>query len=325
MQQRIVGRTNPDSAVCNAQTHMLLDREEREGFTTDFTTHSGRLARSARNIEYLRKQEHDCPDALFEELTNAIKARPYSLRFDHSADDTDSIREYGKILSNRALQEAKIANDRGGTGMSVGIDESYFANRDFVFTWADFTDSSNTPRVENSTFILPKTNLIETHQAWMSLQDWADYSSNTTDPHIGNHMTSEKAPLERRSYVADFYYGEDIYKAIALKTFEAIKTFILINANESAIGFDYDKTKDLLGYIAKRKPMCPNGNGLENAISDYALNEKQLAFINTPSCERGELIQTALERMLVSVRRNAELKVPGYVSLPEALTLPART
>jgi hypothetical protein len=243
-----------------------------------------------------------------------------TLRFAFNKDHEETILSAGRLSSNKALREGGN-NFAGGTSSAQGNDEMEFGNTGFVFT-NPFFHPPGQPRdvYRGNECYMPGTHLVRGGDAWLSFHDWLDYLGRTHDyePYLGNERANPASHPARRSVACDFYYGDDIPEAVALKTFEALKTVILMNRDDSEHGFDLDKASGILGRMGRARDMFPNGNGLDVPVESLELSEPQLRFLVEKSPERDALVAAAVNGVILTMHKQAEMKVPGFISLDGA-------
>jgi len=304
-------------------TKAILTAEQEAGIPFDLTSLQGRRMRSHKNLEYMHEANADCPNALLGELMERIDNKHCTLLFEYSHDTKlEHIIQDGNLLSNAALlkRDSKIS---GGTSTCVVDDDKSFGNTDFVFTHPLFNDAGAPIDHIRTRFYVPGDRLLSNEYAWPSFRDWSD----ARDLYLGNKTFGDDVPDSQKSHVCDFFMGGDIQEAIALKTFEAIKTAIFLHpGNESPEGFDTVAASEFLTRIKNiRFPAyygnLSNYNKLGVPLASLELTDKQKAFLLKRSPERNALIQEAVDATLNSMRDLAEVKVPRFISLDGAASV----
>ncbi|MCE2926692.1 MAG: hypothetical protein LW823_03475 [Rickettsiales bacterium] len=290
---------------------------EQEAMDTDFTTPRGRKERSERNLEFIRGQNADCPFTLIQELSEKIRKMPITLYHQTSihptADYHSPILEAGEILSNMALKEKGVVFE-SRTDVNGPHDSQNFGNTDFVFTRPIFGAPSH--RIGGTYF--PASDTILNDYAWLSFDDWlnTDIQQYNDSRYTGNKVTHEK----ELCFLYDFFQGKnDIAQAVAYKTYETIKTAMLIYKDENArYGFDEEKVGQYIDDFAShfRGHIVHASNRLTKPLSEYTISDKQRAFLeDADNAERNTLIQAALNSTLEAVSQLAEVKVPHSIPL----------
>ncbi len=298
----------------------------QEGNALDLITVKGRATRSAKNLHYLREQNADCPKSLLGELTGIVKRKKCALVFDYFSHEEDvdrRIAESGHLSSNLALRDSGESTSGGSTGTCVVDDDKEFGNVDFVFTRPLFYDSDTPIRYIREKFYLPGDHLIAGQIAWLSFTDWADFKGGgkPQDEYVGNSWRRDDVADVKKSFICDFYVGKDIPEAIALKTFETIKTAILLAADDTVSGFNIENAMQFLDNIAHagyRRGRLREDNKLEKPLAALELNDRQKEFLLTRSDAKDAFIKKAVESTLIIMRDHAEIKVPRFVALDGA-------
>ncbi len=301
--------------------HPIAKLVQKEGATPDFTTPEGRHARSARNLRILQQQHDDYPNTLRAELEQAMARTQCTALFAHDTDHTDSIIKQGQLLSNAQLLKNGI--DPGGMTASCVInDEKMFGNTDFVFTSPQFHEPGAALTPRGGRLFVPAAKVVASEQAWLSFSDWADIASSSgkgQDKYTGSRRGAGNELPPEKSFVTDFYMGDDITKAMAVKTFEAMKAAIVLHPDpaqpeafnrEAALKF-----LDNLAIPGYRRGALGNHNTLEKPLSGYTLTEAQLKLLTGRSELRGTLLQKATAATLSTMAEYAELKIPNHLSL----------
>lgn len=311
MQQAVVRHKNNPAE----RMHMLI---ASEGETPDFTTPKGRRIRSACNLRYLTEKNADCPRTLMHELTETMASKKCTTVFRYSKEDTDKIIAGGLIKSNARLRKEGIDTSDGLTAACAVDDHQKFSNTDFIFTTPQFHDANEAIIGKGDRFYVPARKVIESEAAWLSFMDWSQ--SYDRDRYAGNFYRNPSTDPATQSILSDFFIGQDIPKAMAVKAFQALKTAILINADtEQPSGFDYENTKKFLKNLTssayRRGRLEKEGNTLDKPLYAFTLTPKQTEFLTHRSPARDALVKDAVTATLSAMSEYAELKVPNSLSL----------
>lgn len=326
------GDVLPADAVADAERaayqrmqDALRYRSARDQKDLDLVTPEGRRRRSQKNLDYLAENNSDCPDLLHLRLTEAVSRKQLTIKhsvWDISIDPQDIVKS-GALLSNLELKRRNV-KVRGGTAGSSVNDDEEFGNTHFLFTYPVFHDPGEAlPSGERHFYIPPDEGLIE-NSTWLSFRDWA---SMTKDNYLGNKQRERgRADEDTRlhSVAYDFFVGKkDISQAVAYKTFEALKTAIMLYRDEShPLGFNEEKASHFLQYLMSdryRNGALGNDNTLERPLKYYHLSEVQQEFLadnDNPVAQK--MIRQALASTLHTMSKEAELKVPHSLSLDGA-------
>lgn len=275
--------------------------------------------RSAKNLQYMQQHNSDCPQAFFESVLEQIESKRCVLRFDYDG-NKETIFKDGALLSNKALKDKSVATN-GGTDSCVLDDHAAFGNTDFVFTRPMFLQEDEPIRRLPDKFHVPFSPTLA-ERSWLSFNDWADYrgGGKQRDEYLGNLWKNTATADTKKSFLCDFFMGDDIPKAITLKSFEAAKTAVLLFQDSAAPeGFDVQKATEFLTNIRRlgsRGGWFDKNNILQLPLEQLRLNEKQVAYLQSE--KSAAFVKTAVDTTLDSLLKLGELKVPRFISLDGA-------